>query len=328
MDLWEQVVRFENLRQAARRASKGKLKRASVARFLERLEPNLLRLQRDLTASAYLPGAPRQFLIHDPKTRLISAAPFRDRVVHHALIGPLEPIFERHMLPHSFACRKGKGTHAALDHAQKMIRKFEWFQRFDIAACFDSIRHDVVMDAVGRCVRAPKILALFRSVIEAGGQAGKGLPIGSLTSQWSANLVLNRLDHFVFENLKCRGYVRYMDDFVLYGRSKEELRELRERLVLYLSSELSLAAKQRAMQLGRSSDGLPFLGWRLYPRLRRVRPESLRRIRRRLLKSKARIARGASEEHESPRVRACIEHLRSGSARPKVRGLVAHPRTV
>ena len=330
-DLWTRVSGFEPLCQAARRAARGKRRRASVARFLERLEPNVLALQAQLESGAYRPGEPQRFEIHDPKTRLISAAPFRDRVVHHALMAPLEPLFERRMLPHSFACRRGKGTHAALDHAQRLVGRNEYFQRFDVARCFDSIGHEVVLACVRRCVHDERVLALFEHVLRAGGAEGRGLPIGSLTSQWSANLLLDRLDHFVLECLRPGGYVRYMDDFVLFGPEKARLRESRERVCAFLSENLGLAAKERSLQLGRCRDGLPFLGWRLYPRLRRIRPANLRRIQRRLARSRRRLARHGCEEAEAPLVRAIIEHLRAGSgsprARPFVRGRVAPPRS-
>ena len=325
--LWEQVTGFDALCCAARRASRGKRDRSSVARFLERLEPQVLALQAELQKGSYRPGEPQQFEIHDPKQRTITAAPFRDRVVHHALMAPLEPLFERRMVAHSFACRRGKGTHAALDHAQRQVRRTEWFHRFDVARCFDSIRHDLVLAAVRRCVRDPRVLRLFRTVIESGGTSGRGLPIGSLTSQWSANLLLDRLDHFVLEQVRPRGYVRYMDDFVLFDSDKARLKTMRSDACRFLEVELDLQPKQRSLQLARCGDGLPFLGWRLYPRMRRIRPENLRRIRRRLATHRRKIGHGRPPEDFAPSTRAIIEHLRSGSSRRQVRGLVVPPRT-
>ncbi|MFT5153148.1 MAG: RNA-directed DNA polymerase [Planctomycetota bacterium] len=326
--LWQEVTGFEALCRAARRAAKGKRQRAGVARFMERLEPNVLVLQQELETGSYRPGEPQCFEIHDPKRRTISAAPFRDRVVHHALMAPLEPLFEGRMLPHSFACRRGKGTHAALDHAQRLVRSHLWFHRFDVARCFDSIRHDVVIASVERSVRDPRVRSLFECVIRSGGVEGRGLPIGSLTSQWSANLILDRLDHFVLERLRPGGYVRYMDDFVLFASGKPELREMRRAVCAFLEDELDLRAKERSLQLARCRDGLPFLGWRIYPRLRRIRPQNLRRIRQRMRRSRRHLRRGHDEDAVATRVRATIEHLLAGNTHQLVRGWVHPPRTV
>ena len=145
--VWGEIVSFENLMRAARHAARGKRRVASVARFLDRVELEVLQLQRELLEGSYHPGEPFEFKIVDPKPRTISAAPFRDRVVHHALIEVLEPWFDRRMIHASFACRRGKGTHAALDHAQHLVRRHAWFLKMDVEGFFASIPHAVVMSA-------------------------------------------------------------------------------------------------------------------------------------------------------------------------------------
>ena len=132
-NLWPQVTAFDNLQRATRRASLGKRHQGHVARFVAEREPRLLRLQRDLLAETYRPGRLSQFVLHDPKRRIISVAPFVDRVVHHAVIDVLEPVLDRRMVHPCFACRRGKGTHAALDHAQRLVRRNRWFLKMDVA---------------------------------------------------------------------------------------------------------------------------------------------------------------------------------------------------
>lgn len=312
-NLWPEIVNFENLLRAAARAARGKRDRRAAARFLERLEPEALRLQRELEANTYQPGAPIRFVIRDPKERVISAAPFRDRVVHHAFMAPLEPVFERRMRPESFACRRGKGTHAALAHARRLLRRNGFFLKLDIEKCFDSIRQDVVVETLERVLKDRRVLELARTILrgpQSSPETGVGLPIGSLTSQWFANLVLDRLDHHVTAELRCGAYVRYMDDFVLFSEDKSRLRDLQEQVRAFVEATLRLRLKERATIFAPATEGLPFLGFRLYRGLIRVRPENLRRSKARLRARERAHARGElSEEKLADCVRSIVAHL-------------------
>lgn len=325
-DTWERMTSFENLRLAARRAAKGKRDRPAVARFLEAREPLLLALQRQLIEGRYEPGAPCVFTIRDPKERVISAAPFRDRVVHHAAMAVLAPLFERRMVYESFACREGKGTRAALDHAQRELRHYGYFLKLDIHHCFESIEHGVALEAVARTVRHPRVLALVGRLAAGGGPGARGLPIGALTSQWLANLVLDRLDHFCKEDLRVPGYVRYMDDFVLFHDSREQLKEWHGAVREFVMDALRLRLKERATVLAPHGQGLPFLGFRTYRRLRRVRPENLRRTRMRLKRRKRELEQGLIDEDTyAASVRSVVEHLRAGQTRGLRRDWFAGP---
>ena len=319
--LWPRVVAFEHLRESGRKAARGKRDGARVCRYLLDLEGETLRLQDELVDGSWRPGPVTRFEVHDPKRRTITVAPFRDRVVHHAVIGVLEPILDRRMAPASFACRKGMGTHAALDHAQRLLRRWPWFAKLDVEQCFASIRHDLVLAALARKVKDRRVLELFGRIL--GGPAederpepGRGLPIGNLTSQWSCNLLLDRLDHFVLGELRSPGYVRYMDDFVLFAGSKGEARSLRDAAEGFLIHELDLRPNPRAALLAPRSVGLPFLGWRLYPGTRRVRPGNLRRIRQRLRRRSWEVRTGRAPLatfHAS--LASTVAHLEHGSTR-------------
>jgi retron-type reverse transcriptase len=311
---WQEITGFRNLLRASRRAAVGKRGSAGVARFLFRLEPELLALQRALIGGAWRPGAPFTFEISDPKPRTIAAAPFRDRVVHHALIDVLESDLDRAMVAQSFACRRGKGTHRALAQAQRLVRQCGWFLKLDVHKCFPSMDHAVVLDTLRRAVGDADAMALCATIVQAGGEAGCGLPIGNLTSQWFANLVLDRLDRHVLVTLRPRGYVRYMDDFVLFDDAKERLQAMHGEIAAFLQDTLRLRLKERATILAPVRAGLPFLGFRVYRGLLRLRPQNLRRTRARLRQRARQLAAGTIDERQyASSAAAVVAHLRHGN---------------
>lgn len=312
--LWEQIVSFEPLCTAARRAARGKRRVLAVARWMADLEPNTLRLERELRSGSWRPGQPTTFHIHDPKTRIITVAPFEDRVVHHALMDRLEPILDAVMIDESFACRRGKGTHAAVEYARRLVCEHGWFLKLDVARCFDSIHHDLALDCLGRFVSSAPALELAERIVRAGGRGGRGLPIGNLTSQWLANLLLDRLDQHVADVVRPAGYLRYMDDFALFGESRHSLRRAHEEIRRFLSEELRLELKERVTVLAPIRQGLPWLGWRIHRGTVRLRPENLRRLRRRLRHRlwEARTGR-IGEECLQASIRSVMDHLRHGS---------------
>ena len=323
--LWPRIADLSNLLRAAQVAARGKRRMPGVARFLERAEPECLTILRRLEDGSWQPGRPTRFLVHDPKTRMISAAPFPDRVVHHALIDPLESIFERRMIDGSYACRRGKGQHAAVREAQRLVRRHERFLKMDIRKCFESIRHDVVMSTLRRILKDRKVLDLCERIL-AEEEGGVGLPIGNLSSQWFANLVLDRLDHFVKERLRVPGYVRYMDDFVLFCDDIDALRANEQDVVRFLKDELALIPKEKATMRAPVGSGLPFLGFRIYRRTVRVRPENLRRSLRRFRWRERQFENGNIDERELAECqRSVIAHLATGDTLGLRRALF-HPR--
>jgi len=312
-NLWEEVCSFDALCRASRRAARGKKRVRAAARWLADLEPACLRLESRLRDRSWRPGKPTTFVIHDPKTRTITAAPFGDRVVHHALMDALEPHFEARMLPHSFACRKGKGTHAAVRRARELVRAHDWLLKLDVAGFFGSLRHDVVLETLDRVVCEPRVMDLARTIVCAHGCTVHGVPIGNLTSQWLANLVLDRLDHFVTGQVGAAGYIRYMDDFVLFGRAKSELRAALEQVRGFLRDHLDLELKARATTLAPAHQGLPFLGWRIYRGTTRLRPGNKKRLQARVRARQRQYRRGALDEQRYlASLRSASEHLRLG----------------
>lgn len=293
--LFEQVVSFENLLAASRLAMQGCGNTPATCRFSYRLEPEILKLQRELESGAYHPGQYRYFQVFDPKQRLIAVAPFRDRVVHHAIVRILTPIYERCFIFDSYATRPGKGTHAAIKRAQRFVRAFPWYLKADIIKYFDNVNHDTLMAILGRKIKDRRLLALMERIIR-NVPSSRGLPIGNLTSQFLANVYLDPFDHDIKDRLGIHGYVRYMDDFILFGHSKKELRELRAYVDGFLMQRLGLSLKINATWLNRSSHGLSFLGMRIFPRFIRIKPENRRRSLKRMAETVRRWESGMIDE--------------------------------
>lgn len=281
--LWPRLVAFDNLLHACKEAARGKRFRPDVAEFAFDLEANLCRLGRELRDGSYSPGDYRHFTLYDRgKPRLISAAPFRDRVVHHALCNLLEPIFEPTFIHDSYACRKGKGIHGAVDRFCHFAAGHHYVLKADIRRYFPSIRHEALLLAVGHKVRCRRTLALCSLILRhgVGDEEGHGLPIGNQTSQFLANVYLNGFDHFVLEQLKPAGYIRYVDDFVLFADDKAWLREALDQARACLA-ELGLQVPPGKCLIQPVAAGTTFLGYRLWPDRRRLVRSSVVRFRRR-----------------------------------------------
>ena len=298
--LYEQVYDWDNLYLAYRKARKGKRGRPPAATFEFDLEANLVTLQQELREKRYEPGAYSSFYIHEPKRRLISAAPFRDRVVHHALCNVIEPIFERSFIFDSYANRAGKGPHAALDRAQQFARRYRYVLQCDVKQFFPSLDFAILRETLARKIADADVLWLIDRILASGvgvlseeydmewfpgddllaATRPRGLPIGNLTSQFWANCYLNPFDHFVKRDLRCGGYVSYVDDFLLFGDDKPTLWTWRQAVVERLASlrlTIHPGAHPRPV-----TEGFPFLGFVVYPAHRRLKRRKVIHFRRKL----------------------------------------------
>jgi retron-type reverse transcriptase len=257
---FEDIAAYHNIRLAFLKAIRGKRSSSEVTLFCGNIDRNLRTIQDRLNAGNIKWGNYRSFIITDPKRRVISAAPIEDRIIHHAIMNILEPFFERQMIYHTYACRKNRGTHAALQYAFSKSKGFPWFLKLDIRKYFDSIDHAVVKRLLIRLVKDKNTRCLLFSIIDSYETApGRGLPIGNLTSQFFANLYLSSLDHYILEQLKPCAYIRYMDDFVLWGLSREYLKGLLPLIKDYTAHRLNVQIKEPVF--GRTDQGLPFLGF-------------------------------------------------------------------
>ncbi len=283
MYLYDRVVDFANLHQAYVAARKCKRYRPSVLRFGFCLEENLLALERELRQKTYRHGGYREFTVVEAKRRTIKAAPFSDRVVHHALCNVIEPIFERSFIFDSYACRKGKGTHAAVRRLEKYIHTLRhtaadgasYCLKCDISKYFDSIDHDVLRSLIRKKIRDENVLWLCDVIIASN---APGIPIGNLTSQLFANIYLNELDYFVKRVLHERYYIRYMDDFLILGNDKKHLREDKERIGIFLSERLRLQLHPKKAEIFPCAHGIDFLGYVVRDGRRLLRTTTVRRF--------------------------------------------------
>ncbi len=271
------VADIETLTTAFWQAARGKRLRRDMQSFAADLDGELARLREDILAGQVPEGRWTSFQIFDPKLRQILAPCFRDRVLHHALMLHIGPVLERALVDDTFACRPGKGSLAAVLRAQHHVRRFPWFVKSDMRAYFASIDHAALRGVLQRRFKNPGLLALCNRILErTPGPDGRGLPIGALTSQFFANTYLDALDRYLLETLGVRAMVRYMDDVVWWCDSRETAKATLDAARAFVAQERGLEVKPSAL-IGRSTQGLPFLGFRVLPGTLRL---SLRRRRR------------------------------------------------
>ncbi len=302
--LWPQIIEWENLLAAWERTAKGRTRQHDVIAFRADLEPKLIEIQESLMRRTYATGPYHRFLVFEPKRREIASLPLKDRVVQHALVQVIEPIFEARMIDQSFACRVGKGVHRGADLVQRYLREVKrdhgrvHVLKADIARYFPSISHDALKRIVRRHVRCADTLWLIDSIIDSA--AGpkdltpRGIPIGNLTSQLFANVYLNELDQFVRHVLLEPRFARYMDDFVIVHHDKAHLHQARREIEDFLWAELGLRtnSKTQVFAVGDGGRALDFLGYRIWPTHRLLRKDSVNRMRRRMRRMQTLYHRG------------------------------------
>ncbi len=329
-NLYPQITNFWNLYAAARKAQKGKLNRYNILEFNYYLSVELEKLENELKSKTYKPGAYRTFEILEPKRRMISAAPYRDRVVHHALCNIILPIFENTYIHDSYANRVNYGTHRALRRFTSFARSSRYVLQCDIQKYFPSIDHEILKTLLRRKIKCKDTLWLLDTIIDNSNpqipinehfpgddflsplDRRRGLPVGNLTSQFFGNVYLNGFDHFIKEKLKASKYVRYVDDFALFSDDKEFLAEARLAMEEYLAS-LRLIMHPAKSQLFETRHGANFLGFCILPDIIRVRTENLRRAKRRLKRLKAEYEEGKIElEQITHSIRSWIAHIKHG----------------
>ena len=322
IDTW---TSFRELYAATRRAARGKRRRASVARTLFYLEPTVLELQRRLRAGTWTPGASTNHVIHDGKTRTITVAPFVDRIVHQALCSAIGPLLDRSLIHHTYACRVGLGTHAALRTATAWARTYPWFAHLDVVKFFPTIDHALLLAQLARDIPCPATLEICRLIVVHGSRSivpvrfhfpgddlftplsrSVGLPIGNLTSQHFANRFLSPIDHRATDRRKIHAYLRYMDDVVLFGTSKAEVED--HTLALQDAFDRQ-RMRLHPWRVRRTREGVNFVGFRILPEEIRVRRTTVVRALRRLT-ALSTVHRGSPEQTEAllRSLRATLAH--------------------
>lgn len=289
-NFYPKIYDFANLVKAWKNARRGKRYTPTAAAFEQNLDVELITIQTALRDETYELGGYRSFTIHEPKRRKISAAPFRDRVVHHALCNHLIPIYERKFIFDSYANRVGKGTHKALDRCTYFMQRYKYVLQCDIQQFFPALDHQILKNILARTIADKQVMWLCEKIIDSGvgvlrddydirwfegddlfaAARPRGLPIGNLTSQFWANVYLNELDQFVKHQLKAGGYIRYVDDFLLFADDKPTLHGWREQIILFLQ-KLRLTIHENRTHPCPVEQGIPFLGFTVYPCYRHLK---------------------------------------------------------
>lgn len=282
-NLIDLITADANMLEAYRRTSRGKRLTPGRLEFKEFSPLNLERLAGEMRAGAYVQGEPSTFTIFDPKLKVISALPFRDRVAQHAVSAIIAPIFEATLLPRTFACRPGKGTHAAAIALQADLRRLGrdgapvYVLKTDFSRYFASIDRAVLWRLIGKKIACRSTLALLDAMLP---RVGIGLPIGSLVSQIFANVYGGVLDRHLQQSLGERHWFRYMDDLVVLGRSSEHLRRVKTSIETLSRGELGLRFSKWSIQP--ASRGVNFVGYRIWATHKLLRKSSVTRARRKI----------------------------------------------
>lgn len=298
--LWDSITSFDNLLLAYRKARKGKRSREEVARFGLQMDKELIRIQARLRHQTWLPSPYRIFTIYERKPRQISAAPFRDRVVHHALMNVVEPLLDKRFIFDTYACRQGHGVHLAVKRYQKWSQTHAYTLKLDVSRYFPSIDHAILKQQLRDRIKDEQVLWLFGMLIDHAPdfpaevpvyfpgddlftpmERKKGLPIGNLTSQFLANLYLDDFDHFVKETLRVRCYIRYVDDLIFLARDKQQLHDWKQAITEQLLT-LRLRIHPKKANIFQSRHGVDVLGYQVFPDYRKLRNDNGYRFARRL----------------------------------------------
>jgi RNA-directed DNA polymerase len=298
--LWTQLTNYRNLEAAYEKAKKRKTRNPSVQEFSERTSINLALLKHELKTKTYRPRPLQRFILCDPKTRVISKSHFRDRVIHHALVNVLLPIFEPRFIHDSYASRKGKGTHNAIKRFDQFTRQTTmngkqqrqaknkndvtgYALKADIKHYFDTVDHDVLITILHKHIKDKDVLWLVKIILEhhPTKEPGKGMPLGNWTSQFFANIYLNELDQYVKHTLKAKCYIRYVDDFLILHEEKRTLQEHQKQIAAFLATlKLELhPTKTKIIQLKR---GIAFLGFKHFYHHKLILPRNKRKIKQKL----------------------------------------------
>lgn len=291
--LSEAMADYGNVQKAYNKARKCKRYRKDVLMFTTDKEENLEKVRNAILNLDYEPSEYRYFKVYEPKERLIMALPFYDRVIQHAINNVLEPIFNKRFIFHSYACRKGKGMHGASDELQGLLYNWQKFHpdqplyaiKADIHHYFQSINHDVLKAEIRKAIKDTGALKLIDRIIDHNGNMpeGIGIPVGNLTSQLFANIYLDKLDKFIKHTLGVKDYIRYMDDFIILSPDKDQLREWLAAIERFLQDELKLELNPKTTILA-AKNGIDFVGYKHRATHRKVRRDSIKRIKRTIKK--------------------------------------------
>ena len=279
-DLWDKITHPDNLLQAYKKARRGKGWRVSVKKFEEDIGGNLIQLREMLLAKQYTTSSYAEKIIYEPKKRTIYKLPFYpDRIVQHALLQVVIPIWDNLMIYDSYACRVGKGMHEASRKTMDHVRHFKYCLQADISKFYPSINHDILLAIISRKIKCKDTLHLLEDIIRSF-PGGKNTPIGNYTSQWFGNLYMNEVDQLVKHTHHVSAYLRYCDDFVLFSDDKQMLHRLKDDIENFIGDKLQMKFSRWA--IFPVTQGVDFLGYRHFPNKVLLRKSTAKRVIRRM----------------------------------------------
>ncbi len=298
---FDQICTYDNIRLAYERARKRKTKKTYVIEFEQNLDQNIRELQKELITETYFPKPLKIFIIREPKTRKISKSEFRDRVIHHAICNIIEEKFDKAFIHDSYANRIGKGTLKAIKRFDEFKRKVSknntidcYFLKADIKHYFETVNHNILIKILEDKIKDEKTIRLIKIILSnhKSEHEGKGMPLGNLTSQFFANVYLDKLDQYVKHELKIKYYIRYVDDFIILDHSIDILQEYKRKINHFLNEELKLELHPDKSKILPIERGANFLGFRIFNHHRLIRRKNLKKFQRKYSKIKTAHKKG------------------------------------
>ncbi len=288
-NVFDEKLTFTHLATAHVRASKNKRNRKEVMKFNVDLECHLINLLENIKNNKYRLGKYREFVIYEPKKRIIKSLPYIDRIVHQWYVEEfIKPYIIKRFIKDTYACIDGRGTHQAVlttrKYMRKMKQKYEdyYIVKCDIRKYFYNIDKHILFRIMQKYITDKKLLE-FTKVLIFDGTGDIGIPIGNYTSQFFANIYLNELDHYIKDQLRIKYYVRYMDDFILLASNKEEAKYLKQCVNDFVTSHLHLELNEKSRYYPNAM-GVNFCGYRIFESHILLRTESKKKIKRKVKK--------------------------------------------
>ncbi|MDR3244672.1 MAG: RNA-directed DNA polymerase [Elusimicrobiota bacterium] len=281
-NLWDKIISKENFKAAYKKAIKGKSSRKNIIKFQKNAETNLEKVRQLLISKEFKNSRYFEKTIYEPKERIIYILPFNpDRIIQHALMNVISPILDKMFISDSYVCRVGKGIHKGSKRTMEFVRRNKYCLKCDIRKFYPSIDQQIMFDIICRKIKCKDTLRLIETILFSF-PGGKNVPIGNLTSQWFGNLYMNELDQYVKTKLKVKDYVRYCDDFCFFHNDKETLKDIAEKVRVFLYEKLKLTfSKCDLFQVKR---GVDYLGYRHFNNYILLRKSAVKRLKKRLEK--------------------------------------------
>lgn len=281
-NLFEKIVTPENIHAAYCKARRGRRWQNTVKNFERHLDSNLDKIHKSLIDKTFTTSSYREKVIYEPKMRTIYILPFYpDRIVQHAAMAVIAPIWDKFFIKDSYACRENKGMHKASKRVREFIKKSKYCLHCDISKFYPSIDHKILYEIIQRKIKCKDTLWLLKDIVYSC-PGGKNTPIGNLTSQWFGNLYLNELDQWIKNSKRCKQYVRYCDDFIIFDNDKDALNSLKIEIEDFLLSKLSL--KFSKAEVYPTSIGVDFVGYRHFVDKVLLRKSTAKRVKNRIKK--------------------------------------------